>query len=193
LEAIILKTKKSGIIIIAIAVIICGISLAGCRASDASRAAKTDATKADAAKADAAKTGVEPVFKYTEGLALKGYDPVTYFTEDKPAEGLSDFELDWKGAKWRFATARNRELFTSEPERYAPQYGGYCAWAVGHGYTAKGDPEAWKIIDGKLYLNYNRDIKAKWEQESQELIPKGDENWSAFQTAKPEHKGEGAN
>jgi YHS domain-containing protein len=181
LEAIILKIGKSGII--AIAVIICGISLAGCRASDATSAAKTDAAKA----------GVEPFFKSTEGLALKGYDPVAYFTDNKPAAGLGDFELDWKGAKWRFATARNRELFTSEPEKYAPQYGGYCAWAVGHGYTAKGDPETWKIVDGKLYLNYNRDVKAKWEQETQELISKGNENWSSFQTAKPEHKGEGAN
>ena len=164
--------------IIAIIAIIGGVALAGCRSSVAT---------------NSAKPGVEPFFKSTDGLALKGYDPVTYFTESKPSEGSGEFELEWGGAKWRFATARNRDMFASEPDRYAPQYGGYCSWAVGHGYTAKGDPEAWKIVDGKLYLNYNQDVKAKWEQDVPGLVSKGDENWSVFKTTKPEHKGEGSN
>lgn len=141
----------------------------------------------------AGRTGVEPIFKSENGLALKGYDPVAYFTEGIPREGRSEFEAEWKGAKWHFATARNRELFLGEPEKYAPQYGGYCSWAVGHGYTAKGDPEAWKIVDGKLYLNYNQEVKSKWEQDIPGLTSKGDENWPSFQKNRPDHKGEGNN
>ena len=90
----------------------------------------------------------------------------------------------------RFSSAANRDSFAGDPEKYAPQYGGYCAWAVGHGYTAKGDPEAWKIVEGKLYLNYNKDVKAKWEQDVPGYISKGHENWPKFLKEKPEHKGE---
>jgi hypothetical protein len=133
------------------------------------------------------------VFKSENGLALKGYDPVAYFVEGKPVEGRGELEAEWQGAKWRFASAQNRELFLHTPDKYAPQYGGYCAWAVSHGYTAKGDPEAWKIVEGRLYLNYNQEVKAKWEQDAPTLISKGDENWLSFQKARPEHKGEGSN
>src|ERR1043165_4807807 len=93
--------------------------------------------------------GVEPVYKFSGALALKGYDAVAYFNDGTAVEGSEQFTQEWNGAKWRFATASNRDLFVSEPQKYAPQYGGYCAWAVGHGYTAKGDPEVWKIVDGK--------------------------------------------
>ena len=164
-------------LIIAIIALASSIASASCRASEA------DAVS---------KKGVEPFYK-TDGLALKGFDPVAYFTEGKPVEGLARFEAEWNGAKWNFATEQNREMFTREPEKYAPQYGGYCAWAVGHGYTAKGDPEAWKIVDGKLYLNYNRDVKKRWEEDIPGYISKGDENWPAFLSTKPEHKGEGSN
>ena len=85
------------------------------------------------------------------GTAIEGYDPVAYFTESRPVEGASAFSHDWMGVTWYFASAENRVQFAAEPERYAPQYGGYCAWAVAHGYTAKIDPKAWKIVDGKLY------------------------------------------
>jgi hypothetical protein len=164
-----------------ITIIIVGIgvaAMAGCRASNV---------------ATTGRTGVEPYFKSEEGLALEGYDPVAYFTEGKPVEGLSEFEAEWGGARWRFATDRNREQFLGEPEKYAPQYGGYCSWAVSHGYTAKGDPEAWKVVDGKLYLNYDKEVRARWEREIPVLIQKGDENWLSFQQTRPEHKGEGAN
>ena len=171
-----MKVEKSEII--AIIVVFCSIALAGCRATGVG---------------SSASTGVEPVFKSQEGVALKGYDSVAYFTEGKAAEGLSEFEAEWMGAKWHFASARNRDLFASEPDKYAPQYGGYCSWAVSHGYTAKGDPEAWKIVDGKLYLNYNQEVRARWEQDIPGFISKGDENWPAFLKSKPEHKGEGAN
>jgi hypothetical protein len=136
---------------------------------------------------------IESIFKFEDGLALKGYDPVAYFTEGRPQIGSSEIEAEWKGAKWHFTSAQNREAFLSAPEKYAPQYGGYCSWAVGRGYTAKGDPEAWKIVDGKLYLNYDQSVKKKWEQDIPALISKGDENWLLFQKNKPEHKGEGSN
>ena len=136
---------------------------------------------------------VERVFKFDQGLALKGYDPVVYFSEGRPQVGRGELEAEWAGARWHFASAENREAFLKAPEKYAPQYGGYCAWAVGHGYTAKGDPEAWKIVDGKLYLNYDQGVKQKWEQQIPALISKGDEYWLTFQKSKPEHKGEGSN
>lgn len=81
------------------------------------------------------------------------------------------------GASWMFATAERRDLFQKEPERYAPRYGGDCAWAVSQGNTANGDPEAWRIVNGKLYLNYNKSVQKKWEQDSAGRIKEGDRNW----------------
>src|SRR5262245_28023930 len=101
---------------------------------------------------------VDPINKNLVGTALKGYDAVAYFKESKPVKGKSEYRHDWMGAKWYFASAANRDEFAKDPEKYAPQFGGYCAWAVGHGYTANIDPEAWKIMDGKLYLNYSKDV-----------------------------------
>jgi YHS domain-containing protein len=109
--------------------------------------------------------------------ALGGYDPVAYFTDGKPVEGRREFTFAWKGVNWRFANAKNLEAFKSKPEAYAPQYGGYCAWAVSQGYTAKGDPKAWSIVGGKLYLNYNADVRKTWEKDSSGNIVKADGNW----------------
>jgi hypothetical protein len=111
------------------------------------------------------------------GLAISGYDAVAYFDEGRPVKGDKAYEYRWMGAVWRFANAERRDKFAARPERYAPQFGGYCAWAVGHGYTAPADPMAWRIVDGKLYLNYNTDVQKRWEAQMQALIAKGDENW----------------
>ena len=92
-------------------------------------------------------------------------------------KGSSDFETEWKGATWRFASAANREAFLADPEKYAPQYGGYCAWAVSQGQTAPIEPEQWSIVDGKLYLNYNADVQAKWKADVPGFIARADENW----------------
>ena len=127
---------------------------------------------------------------YFGDVAIKGYDPVAYFTENKAVEGSPEFTYRWLGATWQFASAEHRDAFAREPEKYAPQFGGYCAWAVSHGYTAKGDPNAWKVVDDKLYLNYNQDVKTKWEQDVPGYISRGDENWPRFLKEKPEHKGE---
>ncbi len=111
------------------------------------------------------------------GVAIEGYDPVAYFTQGKPVEGSSDFEHEWLGATWRFASAADRDRFAAAPDRYAPQYGGYCAWAVANGYTAEIDPAAWSIVDDKLYLNYSKDVQAQWSVDVPGNIAKGDANW----------------
>lgn len=124
-----------------------------------------------------AVASVDPVNKNLFGTALKGYDAVAYFKEGRPVKGKDEFRHDWMGAKWYFASQANRDEFAKSPEKYAPQFGGYCAWAVGHGYTASIDPEAWKIVGGKLYLNYSKDVQKMWEQDVPGWIKKGNENW----------------
>lgn len=127
--------------------------------------------------ATVAMAGVKPVNATLFGVAIKGYDPVAYFTEGKPVEGVKAHKLDWNGAEWRFANAANRAAFEAEPTKYAPQYGGYCAWAVSQGYTAGIDPAAWKIVEGKLYLNYNQDVQKKWQTDIPTRIKDADANW----------------
>ncbi len=111
------------------------------------------------------------------GVAIDGYDPVAYFTEGKPVEGSSDHVFEWMDAEWHFANAEHRAMFAADPETYAPAYGGYCAWAVSQGYTADIDPDAWRIVDGRLYLNYSRDIQKRWETDIVGHIRAGDANW----------------
>ncbi|MFN7960500.1 MAG: YHS domain-containing (seleno)protein [Thermoanaerobaculia bacterium] len=121
---------------------------------------------------------VDPINKTTfGGVALQGYDPVAYFTDGKPVEGSKEFVFSWQGATWRFASADHRDAFAKEPEKYAPQYGGYCAYAVAKGSTAGIDPQAWKIVDGKLYLNYNRKIQEEWLKNMASYIASADQNW----------------
>lgn len=110
-------------------------------------------------------------------VAIEGTDPVAYFLEKKAVEGSSDFTHQWKGAKWRFKNAANRDAFAADPEKYAPQFGGYCSWAVSQGYTASIDPEAWTIFKGKLYLNYSKSVRNQWSQDIPGNIAKGEKNW----------------
>ncbi len=117
------------------------------------------------------------VFADKDGRAIRGTDPVAYFTQSSPVVGKAEFTHEWSGANWLFATAENRDLFAANPEKYAPQYGGYCAWAVSQGATAPIDPQAWKIVDGKLYLNLNKKIQTRWEQDIPGNIAKADSNW----------------
>ena len=124
-----------------------------------------------------ANAAEEPVYQSLFGTAIDGTDPVAYFTEGRPVEGSSKFTHDWNGATWRFSSAENRDLFAANPETYAPQYGGYCAWAVSQGYTASTDPDAWKIVDGKLYLNYNQSVQARWEGDIPGHISSANQNW----------------
>ena len=125
-----------------------------------------------------AQAAKDPVFTtLLSDIAVSGYDAVAYFTEGRPVEGSDDFTVEYSGAVWRFASAENRDAFSSNPAQYAPQYGGYCAWAVSQGYTASTDPDAWTIVEGKLYLNYSRSVQQKWEQNIPANITAGDANW----------------
>lgn len=115
---------------------------------------------------------------YTEGgVAIDGADPVAYFQQGRYIRGSSQHSYQWNNVTWHFSSAQNRDLFASNPEAYAPQYGGYCAWAVSRGYSAPIDPNAWKIVDGKLYLNYSKRVQGMWERDISGNISKADRNW----------------
>jgi hypothetical protein len=121
-----------------------------------------------------------PVNVDAQGVTLKGYDPVAYFTDGKAVPGLPQFEFTWNGARWRFASAANRDRFAGTPEQFAPQFGGYCAWAVSRNYTADIDPQAFAVVDGKLYVNYSTFIQARWRLDRDGNITKGHQNWPAL-------------
>ena len=115
---------------------------------------------------------------YFGGIAINGYDPVAYFTENRAMKGSEEYSYEWLGTTWHFVSAKHRELFQSDPVKYAPQYGGYCAGEVVDGsVTVDVDPEAFKIIDGKLYLIYNKTYADEFEAHASDYIPKADANW----------------
>lgn len=118
-----------------------------------------------------------PVFSDKHG-AIRGYDPVAYFTDGLPVPGLDSISYVWKGATWHFASADHRDQFAQNPEKFAPQYGGYCAYGWSQGYAVKIEPEAWSIVQGKLYLNYDNSVKKKWDKDPAGYIRKADDNWA---------------
>ena len=118
----------------------------------------------------------EPIYS-TKAGAIKGYDPVAYFTAGEPIKGDKEISCKWMGAMWYFESEENRALFESDPFMYAPQYGGYCAYGVAMGDLYKIEPEAWSIVDEKLYLNYDRKIQKEWEANQSEFIAQAEENW----------------
>ena len=99
------------------------------------------------------------------GVAINGYDTVAYFTENKPVKGSPAFTTAWNGAQWQFASQKHLDLFKATPEKYAPQYGGYCAYGVSKGYLVSIEPEQFTVLDGKLYLNYDSGVQKKWTQD----------------------------
>ncbi len=111
------------------------------------------------------------------GTGAAGYDVVAYFSEGRAVRGVRDFEASHDGARWLFSTAANRDAFIANPQRYAPQYGGYCAYAVSQGYTAKGDPNQWTIDGGRLYLNFNRAVKTLWRRDIPGYVSAANANW----------------
>ncbi len=102
---------------------------------------------------------------------------MAYFTEGKPVKGSAQHTHQWNGATWRFASATNRDTFAASPEKYAPQYGGYCAYGVADGYTVSTVPEAWSVVEGKLYLNYSRGVQDSWRKDTPGYIRKANANW----------------
>ncbi|MDJ0679539.1 MAG: YHS domain-containing (seleno)protein [Xenococcaceae cyanobacterium MO_167.B52] len=119
----------------------------------------------------------DQVFYQQRGIAIKGTDTVAYFTEGKAVKGDKKYNYQWGNTTWWFKNETNRDLFAQNPEQYAPQFGGFCAWAVSQNYTAPINPQAWKIVDGKLYLNYNKSVQRTWAQDIQGNIIKGHRNW----------------
>lgn len=135
-------------------------------------------TAAAALTATAASAQKAPIYTGWFGnVAVGGYDSVAYFTMGRPVKGDARFKTQWQGAEFRFSSAANLATFRAAPARYAPQYGGYCAWAVAHNYTAPGDPLAWKVVGGKLYLNYNQAVQRDWLKDVPGYIAAGNRNW----------------
>lgn len=115
---------------------------------------------------------------YFNNKAAGGYDVVAYFSEQKPIEGDSDFTLEYKGADWYFSNQDNLDKFKADPEYFAPQYGGYCAWAMARNKTAPGNPPFWTIYKDKLFLNYDQSVVDTWRANKDEFIKQADLNWS---------------
>lgn len=113
-------------------------------------------------------------------VAIHGYDTVAYFTEGKPKKGKGEFEETWEDARWRFASATNRDLFKANPERYAPQFGGYCAGGLAVGEYANGDPKLWAIVDDKLYFVKNKEYFKEWSKASKGHIHFAEYNWNNY-------------
>jgi YHS domain-containing protein len=114
------------------------------------------------------------VFGGRTDSAINGYDTVAYFTVGKPVIGKDTFVLEWMGARWKFASQENLDRFKANPEKYAPQYGGYCAFGVAQGYLVKVEPDQFTVLDGKLYLNYDADVQAKWRKDPAGYIKTAD-------------------
>ncbi|WP_299405585.1 YHS domain-containing (seleno)protein [Acaryochloris sp. IP29b_bin.148] len=112
-----------------------------------------------------------------DGIAIRGTDPVAYFTEGRPVQGVKDYAYEWQGVTWLFANAKHRDLFVSNPEAYAPQYGGFCAYGVSQGTLVSIVPEAWAIVDGKLYLNFSADVQQLWQENIPGYISQADQAW----------------
>ena len=120
---------------------------------------------------------ITPINVNSEGIAIKGYDPVAYFTMNSPVRGQKEYQFEWNNAKWLFANNEHLAMFQMNPGKFAPQYGGYWAYAVSRGSTADIDPEAWAIVDSRLYLNLNMDVQNIWNKDRPGYIDKADKNW----------------
>lgn len=120
----------------------------------------------------------EPVYTgWFSDVAVGGYDVVAYFSRDQAIEGSAEYRMQWHGAEWRFASAEHLARFRESPERYAPAYGGYCAYAVADGTTAAGHPEYWAIHEGRLYLNYDAETREQWNADREAHIAAADAHW----------------
>ncbi len=117
------------------------------------------------------------LYRTRGGHALEGYDAVAYFTQGSAVRGSSSYMARWEGVEWLFASAKNRNIFLESPARYAPQFGGYCAYGVSQGYTVRGDPEQWSVVRGKLYVNYSAGVKRQWEARRESYITQARGRW----------------
>jgi YHS domain-containing protein len=114
---------------------------------------------------------------HDKGVAIQGYDVVAYFTDNAAVKGNAQLVHTWNGVEWRFATAEHRDAFAKEPARYAPAFGGYCAYGVSRGYAVDIDPQAFAVVDGTLYLNYSRSVQRTWNEDRPGYIEKARQRW----------------
>ncbi len=121
------------------------------------------------------------VINETDGVGLKGYDPVAYFSQHKAVAGSKDITSAHDGVTYRFATVEDRDAFAANPEHYLPQYGGFCAYGVAQGAKADIDPNAFTIVDDKLYLNHDKSVQSKWNKDIPGFIGKAEANWPEVQ------------
>lgn len=112
-----------------------------------------------------------------DGIAIGGYDPVSYHTMQKATKGESQHTYRWNNTSWHFASQSNKDLFSANPEKYAPEYGGFCAYAVSKDALAPTDPHAWTVRDNKLYLNYSMSVRNTWKKNVENYIRLADKNW----------------
>jgi len=172
-----------------ITVLLAGSIVGGCANTEPEADTPPETTEEPAAEttgetppetAEAEPTYNNPLTYQEDGIAIDGADPVAYFSLEEggdPVFGSAEYEYEWNGAKWMFSSQENLDAFAAEPEKYAPEYGGYCAKAVSEGNLAPTDPVAWSVVDDKLYLNYNLDVQEQWEQDIPGNIAKANENW----------------
>lgn len=125
-------------------------------------------------------SGFKPVISNKDNIAINGYDVVAYHTEGKPRKGSLLYYFKWKDVEWRFASIKNLQLFMKEPEKYAPQYGGYCAICIAFNNTVAFDPEAFALYEGKLYLFDNKKLLAEWRKDPKRFIKPADTNYKDF-------------
>jgi YHS domain-containing protein len=172
-----ISTKK----MLAIAVFLSLSILGGCGGATTSESSTEQpiSTTTSTVETPAPSVDVATFINKNDSIAIKGTDPVAYFTESQAVQGNADFAYEWNDAIWHFASAENRDLFSANPDKYAPKYGGYCAWAASQGYTADIDPEAWTIVDGSLYLNFNKKIQERWEKDIPGFISDADSKWES--------------
>ncbi|MEG5035824.1 YHS domain-containing (seleno)protein [Microcoleus sp. AT3-D2] len=138
------------------------------------------AGKANPCAGKSSTATLHPQFYTEKGVALDGQDVVAYFTQSKLVMGVSQFKHNWGGTTWMFASAANRDMFAKNPEKYAPQYGGYCAQGTSEAHLVVSQPDAWKIVNGKLYLNYDKTVQAQWMGDIPGHIALANKNWPAI-------------
>lgn len=125
----------------------------------------------------------QPIFSIN-GVAIRGYDAIAYFSENKPVEGLKDFSHTWRGVEWRFHDKANLDLFKANPEKYAPQFGGFCAYGVSDNHKSPTDPTAFTVVNEKLYLNYSPKVKELWSKDREMHIQRAETNWVQLEHSK---------
>ena len=170
-------TRRGSLVVAALGL---SVAIAACGSPTAEQ--PTDAgTATEAVQAPAADGDTASAIFAEDGVAIAGADPVAYFTEEAYVPGTDEYSYDWQGATWQFASAENRDLFAENPEQYAPEYGGFCAWAVAAKNTlVPVDPNAWSVVDGKLYLNANQKVQTNWLKDVPGFITEANDNWPSL-------------